>query len=218
MPITATTAAVVTAVAAVAGTAMSVISSIKQGQAQKAAADAQAQGYAAQSEASRRNADTARQNAEYIKQAGALEEQKQREKGRRLLGTQKALYGKAGVTNEGTPLEVMAETAGDLERDALTTRWNYMIQSQRALSEAGEYDFMAGRDLTMSDTSRMMGGYASTAGYMKAGTSLLTGLGQVLIGKGSGEPKDDSKKSLDSWDWLGYGPSKDPWKPFGNKW
>jgi len=170
---------IITAVMAVAGTGMAVISSIQQGQAQSQAAKAQSRAYASQAEASRRNAETSRQNAEYIRQAGAIEEQKQREKGLRLLGTQAALFGKAGVTNEGTPLEVMADTAGQLEKDALTTRYNYWIKSQRALSEAGQYDFMGNRSTDMAGFADQSAGFASTAGYMKAGTTLLTGLEKV---------------------------------------
>jgi len=187
MPVTAATAAIVGAVAAVVGTAVSVVGSISQGNAQAAAARAQGQAqraaFASQAEASRYNAEVARQNAEYIRQAGAIEEEKQREKGRRLLGTQQALYGKAGVTGEGTPLEIMADTAMDLEKEALTIRYNYDIQVRRALSEADQYDFMGAR----SDRMGMFAGEAadrtadmmSSAGYWKAGTSLLTGLGHV---------------------------------------
>lgn len=187
MPITATVIGVVSAVAAVAGTAMSVVSSISQGNAQASAAraqgDAQRAAYASQAEASRYNADVARQNADYIRSAGAIEEEKKREQGRRLLGTQQALYGKAGVTNEGTPLEIMASTAADLEKEALTTRYNYDIQARKAISESNQYDFMGQRSDSMgafaSQTADQTAGMVSSAGYMKAGTSLLTGFGSV---------------------------------------
>jgi hypothetical protein len=181
------------------GTAVSVVSSLFQGQAQSQAAKAQAAGYRAQSQASEYNAQVARQNAQQIIEAGAVEEQKQRDKAKRLLGTQQALYGKSGVTNEGTPLEVMADTAAQQELDALTLRHNYWVQSQRQTSEAGQYDFMANRSMMMSDFSNKQAGYASTAGIMKAGTSLLTGLGQV----GTGGFKIPTSTS--NWDWPGYG-------------
>jgi hypothetical protein len=62
------------------------------------------------------------QNAKIMENEGLRVEQEARERARRmrsenekLLGAQRARFGKAGVTSEGSPLSVMAESAGLME-------------------------------------------------------------------------------------------------------
>jgi hypothetical protein len=62
------------------------------------------------------------QNAAVMQNEGLRVEQEARERAKRMreqnermLGTQRARYGKAGVTSEGSPLAVMAESAGLME-------------------------------------------------------------------------------------------------------
>jgi len=62
------------------------------------------------------------QNAAIMQNEGLRVEQEARERARRmraenekLLGAQRARFGKAGVTSEGSPLSVMAESAGLME-------------------------------------------------------------------------------------------------------
>lgn len=80
-------------------------------QGQIAAQQAMAQGQAA--------ASVANYNASIMKNEALRAEQEAREKARRmrdenerLLGTQRAAFGKAGVTSAGSPLMIMADTAG----------------------------------------------------------------------------------------------------------
>jgi hypothetical protein len=119
------------------------------------------------------NASIAQQQAASIRTAGNLEIERKRREGQRLLGRQEALYNKAGVTMEGTPLDVMAETAADLEFDELIRKYNIEIGASRAESEARQYRFMGER-------SRGLAGSAIMGGALKAGTSLLTGLTKDL--------------------------------------
>jgi len=62
------------------------------------------------------------QNAAIMQNEGLRVEQEARERARRMreanermMGKQRAAYGKAGVTSEGSPLAVMAESAGLME-------------------------------------------------------------------------------------------------------
>ena len=70
-------------------------------------------------------------------QLGMIESAKQLDKYRygkakeKLLGSQRAGYAKAGVTSEGTPLEVMAESAFNLELDRMVNAYNYDIQKMQ---------------------------------------------------------------------------------------
>jgi hypothetical protein len=56
--------------------------------------------------------------------AGRAEEERRRTRAQFLLADQRARYGASGVTIEGSPLEVLAFSAGQEELDALTIRFN----------------------------------------------------------------------------------------------
>ena len=149
------------------GAGVGAVSSIAQGSAQSAALKSQ-------SNAARYNQSVAEMNANAIRQSGAYQEQMQRDKNRRLIGAQKVGYGKAGVTMEGTPLEVMADTASEQEQDIIANRYNTNIAAWRAESQAGQFGFEASRDTAMAGTS-------TTAGYLGAGTTLLTGASRAIM-------------------------------------
>jgi len=138
-------------VTSMAGTLMSVQGQLAQGSAQKKWGEYNAQ-------VAERDAESARQSAEY--EAGL-----KRREGEKILGTQRALFGKAGVTFEGSPLMLMEQTAADVEMDALMIERGGVLTSQRYQSEA--------------TLSRMKGQAASRAGYYGAGTTLLTGASQA---------------------------------------
>jgi len=59
-----------------------------------------------------------------------------RSEGDKLKGTQLATYAKAGVTLEGTPLDVLSETARQVELDALMAKYQSQIQERKALQNA----------------------------------------------------------------------------------
>jgi hypothetical protein len=87
---------------------MSVIGAIQQGQAARAAGDY--------------NAAIAKQNARWAKQQAGEEERKFRIGARKELGRMRAGYAAAGVTLEGTPTDVLEESAYTAELDALNIR------------------------------------------------------------------------------------------------
>lgn len=151
---------VISAIATVGGLGMSVMGGVAQAQQQREA-------YKAQSQAARYNQSVAEANAQAVEAAAALEEQRSRKKAQQLLGSQTAAYGKAGVTLEGTPLEVMAQTAADVEEDILINRYNYQVQAARQRSQAGFYGYEAGRQERLAQ-------YPVTAALMKGASSLLT--------------------------------------------
>ena len=110
------------------------------------------QGGKAENSSAQFNADSARQEA-------ASREAAQRTAAQRQLGSIRAGVSKSGATMEGTPLAVLSESAANAEIDALNTR--YSGQREAALYEA------RGRN-------------AKTAGYMRAGTSLLSSAGKYF--------------------------------------
>jgi len=110
------------------------------------------QGGKAENSAAQFNADSARMEAQ-------ARETAQRTAAQRQLGSIRAGVSKSGATMEGTPLAVLSESAANAEIDALNTR--YSGQREAALYES------RGRN-------------ARTAGYLRAGTSLLTGASRYL--------------------------------------
>jgi hypothetical protein len=141
-------------VAAATGTAVSAYGSIQAGR--------QAE------ETAKFNAALEAQKARAEMESAAYEEKQSRRERSRLLSRQAALYGKAGVKMEGSPLDVMAETAAEGELEALMIRKYGATKAQQAMSQA--------------QIDRYMGRTARTTGYMRAGTTLLTEGGSLLKG------------------------------------
>ena len=120
-------------------------------------------GGVAQSQQASINADLERQEAELARQRAATEEENFRRNTQRLLGAQRAAFGRAGVTGEGTPLLIATETASEAEFDALTIRFGGEVEASRRLARARALD---------------AGGQAALAGSLfRAGTTLLTASG-----------------------------------------
>ena len=135
----------------IASTAVSAIGAISQGVAAQQAAEF--------------NAAIARQNAEIERQRATLQEETERRRSRALLGAQRATFAKAGVTLEGTPLLVQQETAAEAELDA------------RIIRHGGQLN--VARELARARAERFGGRAALSAGLFRAGTTLLTGAGDI---------------------------------------
>ena len=86
---------------------------------------------------------------------------RRREQNRKFMGSQRTAYAKSGVTIEGSPLEVMAETSGILELEALDAS-RQASQQSLALKGQAAYD-------------RRVGSNQARAAYIGAGSSLLSG-------------------------------------------
>jgi len=152
-----------------AGTAMDAAGKIQQAQSQAAA-----QLY---------NAKIAETQARTYQQVGAFEQATLGAKGKaeeekltrakkKTLSEQKAAYAQAGVRFEGTPIEVMADTAAEYEMDIATTRYNTQLgiaQSQYATA-LGTAQSLSEAQYLKESAKR-----TKTSGYWGAGRSLLTG-------------------------------------------
>lgn len=175
------------AVAALAGAGTAAVGLISAGQQkQKAAEEAadakrqsdllQRQAYADQATAAEKNKEVQEANALATETAAAYAEKQARVKAARLQGAQTAAYGKAGVLQEGSPLDILAETAELEEQDILATQFNYSVQASRYRSQASYYAWEEARQKRlagMAITETSAPNY-SMAAFLKAGTSLLT--------------------------------------------
>jgi hypothetical protein len=131
----------------VAAAAMSAASSIQQGKQASAAA--------------KFNADMQNRNAGIARQQAAAEEEKQRRLGYMRQGAARAAYGASGVAIEGSPLDILEQSAAQEELDALNIRYRGAIGAQSAEGQAA--------------LSSMRGDAAMQAGYMGAGSAILLG-------------------------------------------
>lgn len=137
-------------VATVVGTGMSVYSAIKGGNA--AAASAQY------------DANQAIQNAITARRQADVEALKIRRQGERVLGDMRAAYGASGVDGgQGTPLDVLQDSAAQVELDALTAKYNGELQAL-GFQRTAALDIKRGKD-------------AVSAAKVGAVSALVQGLG-----------------------------------------
>ena len=144
-----------------AATILSAVSTIGGGimqynalRAQAAAAQAQAE---AQAQRSEQNAQLARNEAQATSEAGAREEEKLRDKIRRVQGAQAAAYGASGLSlASGSAGTVMADTAVEGEEDVTTLRENYQRKKFSIMNQATNYDHDAA--LSRAQGSAALGG------------------------------------------------------------
>ncbi|PKN37682.1 MAG: hypothetical protein CVU62_08125 [Deltaproteobacteria bacterium HGW-Deltaproteobacteria-2] len=119
-----------------------------------------------QSDMSNYNAAVANQNAEAIEDKAAYDAKMHNQEVRKMLATQRSLYGKSGVSSEeGSPLLVMNDTVKQGAMDALAIRYGGDVEAAKQRSAANLY--------------KMEGKNIKTAGAIGAGTTLLAGAGNL---------------------------------------
>ena len=137
------------------GTGLSAYGQYRSGQAQKAAYDY--------------NAKVAEGEAVTASAGAAREEEVHRAKLQRMLGTQRALYGAAGVDiTSGSPLLTMMSTAEEGEREAEFIKYGGEVSATEKLNEAR--------------LNKFYGKQAYKSGLWGAGSTFFTGLGSAGLG------------------------------------
>lgn len=148
----ATTVAVVMGVVAAAGAATSAVAAYSAGQ-QKAAAD-------------KYNAQVADNNAAMAQQQAAAESERVRERGRRVIASQRAALSAAGVDiDSGSSVDLGFDSSIQSELDRLTTLYRGDVSATGESAQAGLYRASA-KD-------------ARIGGALGAGGTLLGGLAQA---------------------------------------
>lgn len=164
---------IVAAIATVIGAGISAYSAYAQGQAQSRMA-------AYNALIARQNAELASEQIEIARKEKEITEARQRREAERKIAAQKPLWAKAGVTMEGTPLIVEAESLTEAELDALAIRYAGTVEQSKILAQQAGWK-------QEEMLQRMRGRSARAGGYLEAGTSLLTGLSKVYdTGKEAG--------------------------------
>ena len=152
---------------AVGGAALSAYSAMAQG-------NAQSKMMQYNSMIARQNADLTRGQMEIAKKEKKIVEAKHIKQSQKTLASQRARYSKAGVILEGTPELVATETMSEAALDAMAIRYAGTVEQSQLLAKEAGYKQSA-------MLSEMQGGMYKSAGYLNAGSSLLTGLGNAAI-------------------------------------
>ena len=133
--------------------------------------------YSAQQEKKTRayRARLAEEAGEEVRAGTELEVAQHRERTKSLQARQRAAYAKAGVRMEGSPLEVLADTTAQADLDEMIIKHGGYV-GERAHQRSAMWERYAGKS-------------AQTAGYIGAGTSLLSGAYSAYSGYSYRNPK-----------------------------
>ena len=149
-----------------AGVGMQAIGQYQQGVAAQAQAKAQAT-------VAEYNARVSEQQAKAEEQAMQFRQRKAAEEASRYQSALQAGLGASGVVSSaGTPLMIQARQVAESELENLMIGYEGMVGAQRARSQAS-------LDRLQASIYKQQGKSAYTAGIFGAGTSLLTGFGQL---------------------------------------
>lgn len=134
----------------------------QQGQAAKQAGEYQAA-------VAEQNARTSENLAKDAEQRGQIAEQNQRRQTAALMGRQQAVLAAKGIDlANGTPLDILSQSAEYGELDALTIRHNASLEALQLRAQAGN-------QRAQGQLSLLEGNNAATAGTLSAGGTLLSG-------------------------------------------
>jgi len=146
----------------VASTAMSMMGAQQQAKAQEEAALRQAEQHRAQSELQARQAVIGQTTAGY-------EQRRKSEQIDQVQARQRNIYGTTGLTIDGSPMDVMADTASEGALDVAAIQWNSELKASNNNFEAQISQFN-------SDTSVKAAKTARQTGNINAASALVGGL------------------------------------------
>ncbi len=169
-PVSATTLSAISLGMGAVGTGLSFMGQMGQQQAQQQAASAGQAQAIYQAQVARQNQELANRQAADALQRGQVAEQSRRYQTRQQIGQQTAAFAAQGTDLEGSPLDILGDTAAAGELDAITIRSN-------AAREAYGYQVQGlgyGNQSILESTRAANSVY--TPNYLGAGASLLGGV------------------------------------------
>ena len=129
------------------------LGAVRQGQAAAASADY--------------NAKVAEQNAQIANAQGNAAVEAQQRDAQRRMGAAVAAYGASGVQlSDGSPMDVLEESARNSALDAATLKYNYKLRSMGFQNQANLYSAQSG--------------FATTAGELNAWSSVASGTANAI--------------------------------------
>lgn len=155
-------------------TAVKTVSDLREGT--QASAIEQYNARVAQAQAGAVRTSAAFESETLTKQSEVEQARIAREKGQ-AIGKQRALYAKAGVRlDEGSPLEVMADTASQFELDLAANRYNLATGMEKIRYESQTQQAQLTAE---SEYRRQLAKSRKTSSYLTAGSTLLIGGAKV---------------------------------------
>lgn len=157
------------------------------------------QGYEYQSAVARNNAQLAEWQAQDAITRGQSKEGDVRLRTAQLAGTQRAIFGARNIAmNEGSALNILADTAFMGERDALTVRNNAQREAWAARNQARGYD---------SNAAFLSQRASAESPFLSAAGTLLTTGGKVASGWYSMRERSQNTSGA----WTGYDANRNGW-------
>lgn len=116
------------------------------------------------------NAKVAQQNAEAERKAAMEASKQHRRKAQQIMSRNRAILGKSGVAETGSPLLVMEDTANQLAMEEKNIL-------ERGYARSNAYKSQSILDTMKAGAYKQQGDTAYKAGLIGAGSSILTGYG-----------------------------------------
>lgn len=174
------------ALISLASAGIGAVGAIQQGNAQSAQYEAQAQAYKSQAQAQEYNAAVQRNNAKAAGEQANAAEEAQRRKFAQLQGQAMAAVGQSGTGFDGSNLDVLRQNSVNNELDALNIRYQGQMQAQGLMAQSDLDRMQAQQSLFNAATARSSASSASTAGWIGAGSNLLSGVSNYAYYKNLG--------------------------------
>ena len=145
-------------------------------------AKAQAAAQEAAAQAGISNAESARQWADAAWRARTWDMEKQRRENLRLSARQRSKIAGSGLVETGSPLAVLAETAGQMQLDLEEQAWMANAERQQGYQEARNQEFEGRMGLFQAGMTRTTGMAQAGLNSNAARAGFANGMQQIRIG------------------------------------
>jgi len=120
------------------------------------------------------NAKASERNAQALRDKAAYDEEMHRERVKKLLKSQRAAYGASGVSTEGSPMMVQADTEEQGDLDALAIRKSGTVEALQ-MSNLAAQQRMEGQLYRLKGRNYLAAGKSQATGTMlSAGSSIIS--------------------------------------------
>lgn len=167
-------AAYAAAAAAVASAGVGAYGAIQQSEAQAQAAENQARAQQYQAELNQRNEQVANNNAKAAYEQSNAREEAVRRRANAFFGEKMAGIAQSGTGFDGSNLASIEQDRVNAELDALNVRYEGDTQAKGLMVTAQNYGAQANLDTMAANQSNANAGAYRTAGYISAGSQLLS--------------------------------------------
>lgn len=149
---------------------------------QRKQAEAQANYQAAAAQAGINNAEATRQWADAAWEQRRNEMDKQRRDNLRLRATQRSKIAGSGLVESGSPLAVLAETAGQAQLDLEEQAWAADVERRQSYAEARNQEFEGQLGIFQSGMTRQAAGQQSALDVAAARAGFGNGMASIRLG------------------------------------